>query len=157
MMKRNNEIDDLTFYSMLSVLQGGMWLLNDIENYLEVFNISHGRFSIMLSVLEAGKKPVRPSELAVKLGKSKPTITKMINKLINDDLVNKTGSDDDKRSSILHLTDKGETLLLSIIPGYNERILKMSASLSDSDKIELMEIISKIDFFNPLRKIEVKI
>lgn len=145
-MIRYKAIDDLTFYSMLSILQGGMWLLNDLENYLDPYNLSHGRFSIMLAVLHSDGTPLSPSKLASDLGKSKPTITKMIDKLRDEELIVKTQSPTDKRERFLKLTHKGEELLNRIIPGYNERIIGMSASLSKLDKTALLDIISKIDF-----------
>ncbi len=150
------ELNNLTFYSMLSVLQGGMWMLNDMELYLKPFNLSHGRFSILLTLLGSTNKSLNPVELAEKLGKSKPTITKMIEKLISDGLVSNTDDSRDKRRKLIILTAKAVNLLNIIIPEYNKRISSMSKNLTDSDKKQLMEIIAKIDFLDPAKEIMVK-
>ncbi len=154
-MAKYRKLDDLTFYSMLGVLQGGMWLQNDLETYLSGFGISQGRFSILLSVLESEATLIQPSKLAVQLGRSKPTITKMIEKLIKDELIHKKTSVGDRRGKILTLTEKGEDLLNRIIPGYNLRIQQMSASLSDEEKNSLLQILSKINFLNSEREIQI--
>ncbi|MCP4133742.1 MAG: MarR family transcriptional regulator [bacterium] len=148
-------IDDLTFYSMLSVLQGGMWLLNDIENFLKDYGISHGRFSILLSIMETPDKSTLPIEIARKLGKSKPTITNMMKKLEDDGLVSTIEDSDDGRAKRLVLTKKAKNLLDEIIPLYNKRISTMSEHLSEDDKYTLMRIISKINFLDPSKNITV--
>lgn len=149
-------VDDLTFFSLLSVLQGGMWLLNDIEDFLRKYAISHGRFSILLAVMEAGTKPVKPVDLSNIIGKSKPTLSKMLKKLVEDRLITLSSCREDARALNIRLTKKAEELLKGIIPGYNARILEMAAGLTADDKIQLMRIISRINFLNPGRKIVVK-
>ncbi len=59
-----NKLDDLTFFSMLSLLQGGMWLLNDLENYMKPFGLSQGRLSILLAITESQGGIVSPGDLA---------------------------------------------------------------------------------------------
>lgn len=154
-MIKYEEIDNLTFCSMLGVLQGGMWLLNDLETYLSDFGISQGRFSILLAVLDSERTPVQPSTLAVQLGRSKPTITKMIEKLINDRLIYKKKSEGDRREKILTLSEKGEELINRIVPGYNLRIQQMSSSLTKVEKNSLLQILSKINYLNSEREIRM--
>jgi DNA-binding MarR family transcriptional regulator len=100
-------------------------------------------------VQQSDGAPVLPSFLASELGKSKPTITKMIDKLIIDRLLVKSLSQVDRREKILTLTEEGEDLLNRIIPGYNRRIEEMSSSLTVSDKDKLLKILSKINFLDP--------
>ncbi len=149
-------LDNLTFYSMLSVLQGGLWLLNDLEEFLKKYNLSHGRFSILLAVMESSESSMIPAEMALMLGKSKPTISKMVKKLEEDHFLCITKDGKDKRIKRLSITGKAEELLNTVIPDYNKRIIEMSSGLSDTDKSQIMKIISKINFLNSERRITVK-
>jgi DNA-binding MarR family transcriptional regulator len=151
-----NKLDDLTFFSMLSLLQGGMWLLNDLEIYLKPFGLSQGRFSILLAITESQKEIISPGDLARRTGKSRPTVTRMIERLDKDGLITIHSDKDDRRSKMLSLTDKATKLLEKVIPVYNERIRLMSAALNDGDKRRLMTLISKIDFLDADRVIRVR-
>ena len=152
-MKNLRGTDDTTFYALLALLQGGMWLLNDIEAFLTRYNISHGRFSILLAILESPGKATLPAETAVVLGKSRPTITGMIKKLEADGLIMTETPDADGRKKVLVLTEKGENLLEEIIPAYGKRLDFMGKNLTDREKKHLMNLISKISFFDPEKKI----
>lgn len=137
-------IDDLTFNAMYSVLRGGMKLRGDLEKFLAPFGLSQGRFAIMLSMADRNGTDHTPSHLAEVTGKSRPTVTKMLDKLDADGLIFREKSGEDGRGRKLALTRKGEELLNKIIPGYNSRILEMSFHLSEEDKKQLISIIGKI-------------
>jgi DNA-binding MarR family transcriptional regulator len=151
-----NKLDDLTFFSMLSLLQGGMWLLNDLEIYLKPFGLSQGRLSILLAITESQTEIISPGDLARRTAKSRPTVTRMIERLDKDGLITIHSDKDDRRSKILSLTDKATKLLEKVIPVYNERIRLMSAALNDGDKRRLITLISKIDFLDADRVIRVR-
>ena len=145
----NSNLDDLTFRSMYGVLQGGMWLLNDLENYLRPFNMSQGRLSILLSLQDSKDGMIHPAGIAALTGKSRPTVSKMISRLVEDNYVQYRSDDSDGRSKRSELTEKGRSLLGSIVPGYNQRVRQMVSNISAHEKRMLIQIISKIDFLDP--------
>lgn len=149
-------IDDLTFYALLSVLQGGMWLLNDLEEFLKAYHISHGRFSILLALMQSNDQALISREIAVLLGKSKPTVARMLERLASDGLIRLHGDRADGRKKRIALTAKATTLLGRIVPAYNRRIARMSRGLTTADKQSLMRIIARIDFLDPRKTIAIK-
>jgi len=149
-------VDDLTFYALLSVLQGGMWLLNDIEDFLKPYGISHGRFSILLALLQSADQALISREIAVLLGKSKPTVARMLERLASDGLIRLHGDSADGRKKRITLTAKATALLGRIVPAYNSRIASMSRDLTATDKRSLMRIIAKIDFLDPRKAIAIR-
>ncbi len=149
-------LDDLTFYSLLSVLQGGMWLLNDLESFLLKYHMSYGRFSILLTLLDEKNNPLIPVELSRKLGKSKPTISRMIAKLEADGYIEETADSRDRRAKRLILTSQALDFLDAAIPEYNTRIRAMSSQLSEEEKRQLMNLIGKINFLDPAKEIVIK-
>jgi DNA-binding MarR family transcriptional regulator len=146
-------LDDLTFYSLLGIMQSGMWLLSDIEKYLRNFRLSHGRFSILLSLLESPEQALIGNELAVRLGKSKPTITKMIEKLIQEGYIRQASEESDLRKKKYSLSNKARALLDKITPGYAERLNEMALDLSEQEKSTLLGILAKINFLDPRKRI----
>ncbi len=148
--------DDLNFYSMLGVLQSGMWLQSDIENYLGKHKLSHGRFSILLSLTDSEHDGLFGNELATQLGVAKPTISRLIQKLIDEEYIAFTSKPSDLRTKKYSLTKKAKDLLQKVIPGYLLRLRVMSANLTNTDKKKLIDILSKINFLDP-RKVIIRI
>jgi DNA-binding MarR family transcriptional regulator len=145
--------DDLNFYSLLGILQCGMWLQADIEKYLNGSGLSHGRFSILLSLIESPDASLIGNELAGRLGVGKSTIAKMVEKLIEDKFVNYTLDESDLRKKKYALTKKAEKSLRAIVPGYLERLRAFGANLSAEEKKSLLAILGKIDFLDPNKRI----
>lgn len=138
------KVDDLTFAALVSVYRTGGRLLNDIEEFLKPYNISHGRFSILLNLYEHLGRSLYPSEIADSLEISRPTVTGMLKKLVRDDLVIKVIDGEDARKSRIRLSKSGFALLEQIIPIYNERVVKFGEGLSDEEKYKLIELLGKI-------------
>lgn len=138
-------VDDFTFESLVGVLQKGTAMLNDIEEYLRKFNISHGRFSILLTLYSRLNGRFKPSELAQVLGKKKPTITGMLKKLVKDGYVQEIPDPDDLRSKCVKISNEGYKLLGEIIPDYNNRIIEIGKNLTDQEKKELKRLVDKIN------------
>ncbi len=141
--------DDLTFHSLLAVLQSGMWLQADIESYLRRYRLSHGRFSILLSLVESGDRTLAGTDLATILGVAKPTITRMIGRLLRDGYLTCAADGNDRRRKKYLLTRKASALLGRIIPGYLLRLGVISGNLSENDKHRLIDILSRMNFLDP--------
>jgi DNA-binding MarR family transcriptional regulator len=150
-----DKLNELTFYSLLSVLQGGMWLQNDIEKFLKPFGLSHGRFSILLTLLENGDSDVIHKDISSFLGKSLPTITKMLKRLEKDNLVEVKQSEKDSRMKNFHLSPEGQQLIDEIIPAYNLRLERIGSNLSIDEKAQLMSLIAKLNYPEHGQKIKV--
>jgi DNA-binding MarR family transcriptional regulator len=143
--------DDLNFYSLLGVLQSGMWLQSDFENYLGQFKLSHGRFTILLYLTDSGMHGLIGNDLAALLGVAKSTIAKMVQKLIDEEYITSTSERSDRRIKKYSLTRKAQVLLQKIIPGYLLRLRVMNANLTEAEKKTLIDILSKINFLAPKR------
>lgn len=147
------KIDDLTFTAMYSVLQSGMWLLNDFESYLRPLDLSQARFTILLAINESVDGIISPNEIARITGKSRPAITRMIEKLSGNNLLSINKNFHDGRRKKLALTEKGQTLLNQIIPEYNRRVLAMSSGFTDEEKHQLIKLLGKINFLDKEKRI----
>lgn len=142
------KLDDLTFNTMLNILQSGIWLLNDLETYLRPLNMSQARLSIMLTIQNSENGDINPNTIAKITGKSKAGITRTIIKLSEDRLISIFPDNLDGRSKRLILTSKGKEYLNKIIPEYNKRLIEMSSRFSSEDKKMLNILLSKINFLD---------
>lgn len=143
-----NEIDDLTFNTMYSVLQSGMWLLNDLESYLRPLNLSQAKLSILLAIKESADGIISPNEIAQITGKSRPGITRAIEKLSETGIVSISIDNSDGRRKRLSLTESGQKLLDKIIPEYNKRLIEMSSEFNQDEKVQLIHLLRKIKFLH---------
>ena len=143
-----NNIDDLTFNTMFSVLQSGMWLLNDLEAYLRPLDLSQAKLSILLAIKESPDGIISPNEIARITGKSRPAITRTIEKLSEIGIVSISLDTSDGRRKILSLTQSGQNLLDKIIPEYNNRLFEMSSGFTQNEKQQLIQLLKKINFLD---------
>ena len=84
------------------------------------------------------------TELAGELKLTKPTVTVLIDKLMEKDLVYRVQSDADRRSSHLHLTEKGK--LINEMHGYAHRrmVEDIQKRFTADEMGQLIELLKKI-------------
>ena len=140
--------DDLNFYSLLGIVQCGIWLQSDLEKYLLSYDLSFGRFSILLAILESEGKVITGNDISIKLGLSKPTITKLVNKLLENNLIEYKVDDLDLRKKRLLLTRDGKKVLEKTIPGYLERMRIIGANISIDEKQLLLKVLNKVNYLD---------
>ena len=95
---------------MLNLLKSGIWLLNDLETYLRPLNMSQARLSILLYIENSAEGIISPKDLAKLTGKSKPGITRMMDKLFENGFISIKQDDVDGRKKKLCLTKKESNL-----------------------------------------------
>lgn len=83
-------------------------------------------------------------ELALGINRDKSTITSLIKKLENLNLVKRDQSKDDRRKIIITLTEKGKKLKKPLTNGYEKMIKIVGQNLSGKDESQLTAILKKI-------------
>lgn len=139
------EVDEFTFETLLCVLEKGQSMQYDIENYLRPYSISHGRFSILLTLYKHLDEWVNLSYLAKVLNKKRPTITGMIKKLLLDGMILESADAQDGRKKAVKLGRKGYKLLEKTVPNYNKRIIEIGHKLTIEEKKILQKLVKKIN------------
>ena len=145
MWEEKRPSDDLNFYTLLNIVQCGIWLQNDIEKYLSQYDFSYTRFSILLTVFEAGELGITGNEISIKLGLSKVTISKLIKKLEDDKFIEVQTYENDLRKKKFTLTISAIETLHKIIPGYLERMRLIGSNTSVEEKKILIKLLNKIN------------
>jgi DNA-binding MarR family transcriptional regulator len=125
------------------------YLSDIVEKVLEE-TISESDFSDLtqqqfhyLQVIVRMKNP-NLTELAAELGITKPTVTILVDKLVEKGYVSRVQSDEDRRTLHLHISTKGDKIR-ALREKVNNRIAKkIRSGLSESEVIILAELLRKI-------------
>ena len=75
-----------------------------------------GEYEVLLLLVRADHRRLRMSELANRLGLSRSGVTRLVDRLASDDLIERATCDTDRRGSWAHLTDAGYDRLRHAAP-----------------------------------------
>lgn len=96
-------------------------------------SLNHSHFQIMSVLKNNGKLPI--SEVAKQLFISTPNMTKLLNKLIDEDMIERIPDEKDRRIININLTDKGHEYLDSQFTQIKSALKDKFSSLP-SDKLD---------------------
>lgn len=132
--------------NMIHIISKLTHLLGQMEEAAkEQFNLSSLTYT-QLHYLEAIYLLDNPNitELAIALKLTKPTVKVAIDKLIEKEFVFKVQSDEDRRSSHIHLTEKGK--LINQMHDYaHKRIAESIAKKLNNEELEILSgLLNKV-------------
>jgi DNA-binding MarR family transcriptional regulator len=113
------------------------------DTRFERFGLSAGKFTILMQLYTA-KRELPPSEFASRAHVTRATITGLLDRLEREGLVERQNHPRDRRMLTVHLTDKGKTLVESMLPGHFCQTRELMASLTKSEKKTLVELLGKL-------------
>lgn len=114
-----NDLDVDKVKSTLTVLRNASLLLRDLDDYFSKFELSQLKFLILIVIdRELDRVSLTSAEISKRIDVSKPVLSRAINKLIDDGLLNSVSDDHDGRVKHLSLSDKGTTTLKNLLPQY---------------------------------------
>lgn len=104
-----------------------------------------GLTAAQFGVLEAlyNKGDLRIGELIEKILTTSGNITVVIKNLEKDGLIKKNPDPEDKRSTIISITDKGKEVIEGILPEHIHNIERIFSILTDEEKVTLKNILKK--------------
>jgi len=135
-----------------SVEQEGLLNLFIASNYLHSkldaiccgFKITLAQFNVLRILKGAHPDGYPRGEIIRRMVEPAPDVTRLIDRLIKEGLVERFYSDEDRRLSLTRITKKGINLLTKINPEVDKFILDYSSSLNKSEKDMLSSICEKL-------------
>jgi DNA-binding MarR family transcriptional regulator len=109
----------------------------------ERFGLSAGKFTILMQLYTA-KRGLPPSEFANRANVTRATITGLLDRLERKGLVERQNHPSDRRMLTVHLTDKGEILIRSILPEHFCRTKELIASLTSREQKTFVKLLRKM-------------
>ena len=119
-------------------------ITNQITEYLKPFGLTPGKFNIMMVVKHHGKdKGIIQVEVSKRLIVTPSNMTKMIDKLEKEGMVERFAREGDKRINVLKITSKGSKLLDEVWEGYNKSLSLLSVNITKEKQKMLSALLQE--------------
>ena len=90
------------------------------------------------------KSPCTAIDIAHFLNRDKAQVTRLVNALINQELVKKSPNPEDKRSQLLVLTNKGGDIMTKVSNIDREMLQRMTKGMNEDELEQFSQIASKM-------------
>lgn len=117
-------------------------LARRFDEALKPYGLTNGQFSIMMALNRP--KPPRITELAPFLAMDRTTLTAALKPLRRRDLVTVTPDPEDRRGSLLTLTDAGREILAAALPVWRATHDAVDATIPEVAPATLRDAMNKL-------------
>lgn len=114
------------------------------DRFRESYSSSFSRFDVLAHLSEAGKAGLSTSTLAASLLASKGNITRLLDRMEEDGLLERKLSTKDRRVSIIYLSAQGAALFARMAANHEACAVEVFARISASEKEELLRLLLQI-------------
>ena len=118
-------------------------IINEIGSYLSRFHLSPSKFNILIVIKHQGKtEGISQVEISKKLIVSAPNMTRLLDKLEKEKLIEKFSQEGDRRVKLIKITEKGSKLLNDVWPGYTAKLKILLNKIPQEDQKALAHLLS---------------
>jgi len=128
----------------LNLLQTGNMISEEIDRIVSRYNISHGRFTVMMLLNRPLGESCTLATLARESGVTRSTMTGIIDTLEKDGMVVREADAHDRRTVHVRLTELGCDKLEAMRPGYFQCVTHIASPLNARERKELVRLLQKI-------------
>lgn len=129
---------------ILNLLVASNYLHSELNTICNRFNITLAQFNVLRILKGAHPGGYPRGEIIRRMIEPSPDVTRLIDRLIKEGLVERFNIQEDRRLSLARITKKGITHLTKINPEIDKFILSYSSSLTKSEKEMLSSICEKL-------------
>ena len=115
---------------------------NSLERHMGAIGLHGGQIFILLELWK--QEGLRQIDLASRLALSAPTVNKMLKGLIEINLVTRSRTDDDARSTRIFLTKKGQQMRGEIEGQWLELEESCLTGLTETERLVLFDLLGKL-------------
>ncbi|MCC7411271.1 MAG: MarR family transcriptional regulator [Gammaproteobacteria bacterium] len=105
---------------------------------------SMSRFDVLAHLYEAGGKGLSTTQLATRLLASKGNITRLLDRMEEDGLIQRRPNASDRRISDIFLSPKGRKLFAGMAPAHEQWSNDVFDVLTDAEKDTLVELLVRV-------------
>ena len=102
------------------------------------------REMILLALLEAGEVGVRQKDVASEIGINPSSLSEQINRLEADRYIERTANPEDRRSTLISLTEKGKARAYEVQDERQRTANELFANLTEEEKDTLLALLDKL-------------
>jgi len=115
---------------------------NSLEKSMATIGLHSGQAFVLIELWK--KNGLRQIDIATQLNLAAPTVSKMIKGLIEINLVRVQRGDNDARSSRIFVTEKGLAIRAEVETQWHELEEYTLGNLSESERLILFDLLSKL-------------
>ena len=130
--------------ALLNLFIASNYLHSKLEVVCSEFNITLAQFNVLRILKGAHPDGYPRHEIIRRMVEPSPDVTRLIDRLIKEDLVERYSSKEDRRLSLARITKKGINHLSKINPEVDKFILEYSSTLNKTEKEMLSSICEKL-------------
>ena len=142
--KRYPDLDPSAMEAFLHLLRTSTEMIDAMDDLLADYEISQGRFVVMILLNRDPETPVNPADLADRAKVTRATMTGLIDTLERDGFVKREHASEDRRMMLVRLTNRGRSYLDRVLPDYFRRIATLMGQLATNERKTLVALMNKI-------------
>ncbi|MBV6627100.1 MAG: MarR family transcriptional regulator [Rivularia sp. (in: Bacteria)] len=142
--KQFPELDVPSIEACLTFLDTTAEVYQAFDAHFARYNLSMGKFTLLIQLFTASDKGLTPSEFAERSGVTRATITGLLDGLEKEDLVKRQPYPEDRRRLTIVLTDKGRELISKMLPDHFCRTTNMMSNLTATEKKTFIKLLAKL-------------
>lgn len=129
-----------TWLTLMSVSDDCM---DDLDQFLGGYNLSQRKFFVLI-LLVRNPDGLKVSQLAEGTGVSCPTMTGVIDGLLNAELVTRETGEQDRRVFKVAITPAGQMLIERVMPYHYRRVNRIVSLLDETERLQLQALLAKV-------------
>jgi DNA-binding MarR family transcriptional regulator len=118
------------------------------EQSLEDAGLSHARFRLLMNLFKSeeldGRPDLNPSEISIRQGTSRNTVSTLIRDLEDEGLIERTLDPNDRRRFNIRLTENGRDLVREHSAAHFRTVAACFDTLTPQEQQELSSLLTKI-------------
>lgn len=138
------QLDQISVGACLAFLQTTAVVYGAFDAHFARYGLSRGKFTVLMQLLTKGQEGLKPSDFAEEAGVTRATITRLIDGLVRDELVERRPYPGDRRRLLVFLTSQGKELLEGMLPDHFCRTTALFENLSEEEKRIFIALLSKL-------------
>ncbi|SMG39743.1 DNA-binding transcriptional regulator, MarR family [Marivirga sericea] len=140
--EHTNSLIGQTFATLLSCQQK---LSYNISRAMKVFDITRQQYEVLAILNDHSKQPMNLNKVKSYLRENVPDISRIVQRLVEKGLINRSRQENDRRNSAISINDDGKALIVQIEPIIKEKMSEFFGILTSEELHELSRIISKVN------------
>lgn len=139
---KSRDLIKQTFSTLLSCQQK---LSYNIAQELKLFDITRQQYEVLKILNNKPDQEVNLNSVKSKLRENVPDISRIVKRLVDKRLINRSRQRNDKRNSSISINKQGVELLNKVEPVINAKMDEFFGILEITEIMELSRIISKVN------------
>jgi len=130
--------------ALINILYTGHWFLEKINRVLKEFNLTEPQFNILSSLYRHKGNPVTVQELQKRMIQQSSNVSRLVDKLVDHELVTRTTCPENRRKVDIMITPKGVELFKKALAKVNDLHSPISKRIKSEEAKMLSQILDKL-------------